>query len=113
MVLRESLAQVPSAVARPDRPTVDQVYAAVAAAAQVPADLVLDRKAAREAFKVTVYLLRRACNVPLKEVAALARVSPARISQIQRAIEDAGGPARAFTWARGLDVYCKVTPLSG
>ncbi len=107
-VSRESLAQVPSSASRPDRPTVDQVCAAVAAAAQVPVDLVLDRKAARQAFQVTVYLLRRACNLPLKEVAALARVSPARISQIQRAIEDGGGPARAFSWARRLDENYKV-----
>ena len=57
----------------------------------------------REVFQVTVYLLRRACNVPLKEVAALAHVSPPRISQIQRAIDDAGGLGQAFAWATELE----------
>lgn len=105
---RQSLAQQPAAVARPDRPTVDQICAAVAGAAQVPPETVLDRRAAREAFQVTVYLLRRACNLPLKEVAALAHVSPPRISQIQRAIEDTGGLGQACAWATELERYYKL-----
>jgi transcriptional regulator with XRE-family HTH domain len=40
-----------------------------------------------EAFQASVYLLRRAVNLPLKEVAALAGVSPPRISQIQSKLE--------------------------
>lgn len=87
----------------PDRPDAAEVRAAVARAASLPPDKVLDRKDAREAFHATAYLLRRACNLPLKEVAAMAGVSPGRISQIQRAVEDSGGLASAFPWASGLE----------
>ena len=94
--------QIPSAALRPLRPTPDRVFAAVAKAARVPAETLLDRKADHGAFRVTVYLLRRACNLPLKEVAALAQVSPPRISQIQRAIDDSGGLGQAHAWAKTL-----------
>lgn len=47
---------------------------------------VLDR-ANRPAYKAAVYLLRRAANLPLAEVAERAGVSPARVSQIQTEIE--------------------------
>ncbi len=81
---RQSLAQVPAAVARLDRPTVDQIRAAVAATAQVAPETVLDRGA------------------------ALAHVSPPRISQIQRAIDDAGGLGQAFAWATELERHYKL-----
>jgi putative transposase len=97
--------QVPRAVLRPDRPTREAIIGAVAQAAGVPPSSTLDRRARQDVFQVTVYLLRRAGNLSLKEVAALAGVSPPRISQIQRAIEDAGGIERAFRWARPLSVY--------
>jgi transcriptional regulator with XRE-family HTH domain len=77
----------------------------VAEAAGVPPPTALDRHARQDVFQVTVYLLRRAANLSLKEVAGLAHVSPPRISQIQRAIEEAGGLKRAFRWARSLDTY--------
>jgi transcriptional regulator with XRE-family HTH domain len=38
-------------------------------------------------------LLRRAANLPLQEVAKRSRVSPSRISKIQRAIETVKPPA--------------------
>lgn len=41
----------------------------------------------QRAFQAWVYLLRRAANLSLREVAEKARVSPGRISQIQRAVE--------------------------
>ena len=87
----------------PNRPDADQVRAAVARAADLTPDQVLDRKGAGEAFRATAYLLRRACNLPIKEVAAMAGVSPGRISQIQRAVEDSGGLAGAYPWAVGLE----------
>ncbi|MCZ6525193.1 MAG: hypothetical protein O6928_01325 [Gammaproteobacteria bacterium] len=41
----------------------------------------------QDAFKAGVYLLRRAGNIPLKEVAVIAGISEPRISQIQREVE--------------------------
>ena len=58
----------------------------------------------QEAFQAWVYLLRRAVNLPLQEVAKCGKVSPSRISKIQRAIE-MGRPSRAL---RGLLDRCNV-----
>jgi REP element-mobilizing transposase RayT len=97
------LDQVARAAARPDRPTADSVLAAIAAVAGIPLDSVLDRRRAPEPYRAAAYLLRRACNLPLREAAALAGVTPARVSQIQRAVEDAGGLARLYPWAAPLE----------
>lgn len=97
-----SFDQVPRAATDPARPTADAVLAAVAGAAGIAPEAVLDRRAAPEAFRAGVYLLRRAANLPLAEVAAMGGVSAGRISQIQRAIEDEGGLARAYPWTEGL-----------
>ena len=75
---------------------------------KVAPERVLDRRANQATYRVTVYLLRRAANLPLEEVAALAGVSAPRVSQIQRAIEDAGGLGRAFPWAAKLAQKYKV-----
>jgi hypothetical protein len=91
--------QIPRAMIRPDRPTAEEVLDAVARTAGVPSASVLDRHARQDVFRVTVYLLRRAANLPAREVARRAGVSPARISQIQRAVEEAGGLAALFPWA--------------
>jgi REP element-mobilizing transposase RayT len=99
---RESPDQIASAALRPDRPTAEKIRAAVAKVARLPAEAVLDRSANQETYRATVYLLRRAGNLPLREVAALAGVSAARISQVQREIEDAGGLGQAFAWAGKL-----------
>jgi hypothetical protein len=97
--------QIARIALRPDRPTRDAIVQAVADAAGVSAATVLDRRARQDVFQVTVYLLRRACNLSLKEVAAMAGVSPPRISQIQRAIEDGGGLGKVFGWAQPLTVH--------
>ena len=55
-----------------------------------------------DAWRAAVYLLRRAANLPIRETAARAGVSLGRVSQIQRAVEDAGGLAAAFPWAKSL-----------
>lgn len=102
-----SLNQVSQAAAAPDRPTADDVLSAVAAAAQLPAVCVLDRRAAPEAWRAAVYLLRRAANMPLKDVAARAGVSQGRISQIQRAVEDTGGLAATMRWAAPLEALLR------
>lgn len=99
----KSLDQVASALADPARPTADRIQGAVAAAASVPLDAVLDREQAPDAFRATVYLLRRASNLPIRQVAEMGEVSQGRVSQIQRQIEDAGGLTRAFPWAADLE----------
>jgi len=99
--------QVSEEVMRPDRPTIEQIYAGVADVAGVSRDAVLDRHVRKDVFQVTVYLLRRACNLPIKQVAALGKVSVPRISQIQRQIEDSGGLGDAFQWARRFEKYIK------
>lgn len=98
-----SLDQVPSAMADPARPTADRILDAVAGAAGRPRSLVLDRRGAPEPFRAAIYLLRRAANLPLRDVAAMGAVSPGRVSQIQRAVEDAGGLAACFPWAAPLE----------
>lgn len=45
------------------------------------------RREDQAAFKAWVYLLRRAANLPLAEVARRCGVSPSRVSHIQRIIE--------------------------
>jgi hypothetical protein len=102
MVNGKSLDQVPSAAADPLRPTRDQIISAVAAAAGIREIDATNRVDHPEVFPVTAYLLRRAANLPLRDVAALGGVSPGRVSQIQRAIEDAGGLAVAAPWASDL-----------
>jgi len=104
------LDQIPKDMSRPDRPDAERICKLVAAAAGIPVETVYDRKARQDVFQATVYLLRRACNLPLKQVAALAMVSPSRISRIQHCIEKAGGLGKAFAWARPLErlwLVCK------
>ena len=98
----ESPDQIAAAALHPDRPDADEIARAVAKAAKVASETALDRRANQAAFQATVYLLRRAANLPLKEVAVLAGVSAPRVSQIQRKIDDAGGLGRAFPWAAKL-----------
>ncbi len=105
---RVATGQVAAAALRPDRPGADEIAAAVAKAAKVAPETVLDRRANQATYRVAVYLLRRAANLPLEEVAALAGVSPPRVSQIQRGIEDAGGLGRAVPWAGKLARKYKV-----
>jgi REP element-mobilizing transposase RayT len=71
---------------KPLRPTAPDIEAAVAKAYRVPKDRVLDRRSG-ECYKAAVYLLRRAANLPLVEVAKRAEISSPRVSQIQAEIE--------------------------
>ena len=64
----------------------DEIVATVARTYGVPPSDVLDKNQA-EAYWLAVFLLRRAANLSLQEVAGFAQVSPARISQIQTKIE--------------------------
>lgn len=105
---RESLDQISVSARRPDRPTAAEIGAAVAKAAGISPEAVFDRRAHQAAYRVALYLLRRAANLPLADAAALAGVSPPRVSQIQREIEDSGGLGRAFPWAAKLAQNYKV-----
>lgn len=96
------LDQVSSKVTNPTRPTLEKVLEKVAIAAGISQSLLFNRKVAPEAFRVTVYLLRRVSNLPLREVADLAGISQGRVSQIQRKIEEDGGIGASFHWARPL-----------
>ena len=70
LVARQDLNAIPKEQTRPDRPAPEDVISAVADVFEVPPDAVLDRSN-QSAFKVTVYLLRRACNLSLRKVARL------------------------------------------
>lgn len=74
---------VPHAQRRPARPTPERVLAEVARRFGIEESAVPQRSD-EDAFRAAVYLLRRAANLPLREVARWAGVSPARVSQIQR-----------------------------
>jgi len=71
---------------KPLCPTVDQIVATVGKTYGVPASQVLDRSHV-ESYWLAVYLMRRAGNLSLQEVAGRLGVSAARISQIQTKIE--------------------------
>ena len=77
---------IPAIQRQPARPDTEAVLTAVAKAFGVQPEQVQNRSHQR-AFQVWVYLLRRAANLSLREVADKAGVSPGRISQIQGMIE--------------------------
>ena len=80
----------PKGIARrqlaPARPSSARVLRAAAAAHGISTSEALDRGSG-QAFKHAVYLLRRHANLSLREVAAMAKVSIGRVSQIQTEIE--------------------------
>jgi REP element-mobilizing transposase RayT len=86
MLEGQDLEAVPSAQTHPERPVVSEVLARVAEVFGLGSDAVLDRSHPA-AFRAAVYLLRRACNLPLAEAARLAGVSVSRVSRIQAEVE--------------------------
>ncbi|HEY4732454.1 MAG TPA: transposase [Gammaproteobacteria bacterium] len=82
----QSLNDVPAIQARPSRPAKDDILNAAAEVYGVTPAEILSRTH-QPAFQAAVYLLRRATNMTLKEVATLCGVSPSRVSHIQRHIE--------------------------
>ena len=78
---------VPKAQRSPARLTALEVTVAVLSAYRVNDEKTLCLRGHQEAFQGWMYLLRRAANLPLREVAKRGKVSPSRISKIQRAIE--------------------------
>jgi len=77
---------VPRTHRQPLRPSAEQVLRQVAKFYGLAPMKVLDRSHP-DAFKRAVYLLRRQANLTLNEVAARARISPPRVSQIQAELE--------------------------
>lgn len=83
----KNLRDVPRAQQQPLRPTQGQVIACILDAFAVT-EPQLWKRVDQEAFQAAIYLLRRAVNIPIRDVARLAGVSASRISTIQRRIED-------------------------
>ncbi len=82
------LTNVPALQTHPTRLSPDEVLQHVAATYRLPMDAILTRSH-RDAYQTAVYLLRRAAKEPLQTVARRFRISPSRISNIQKAIERA------------------------
>ena len=82
----QSVRGVAKAQTRPKTPEADEIVNTVAREYGISVSQVLDRRHA-EAYWLAVYLMRRAGNLSLQEVAKRAGVSIARISQIQTKIE--------------------------
>ena len=82
----QDLQGIPAAQKQPTRPDAEAVLKAVAKSFCVTT-MQIQNRSHQQAFQVWVYLLRRAVNLSLREVAEKAGVSPGRISQIQEVIE--------------------------
>ena len=78
---------VPRMQRRPAHPTARSVTARVLSVYRIKDEKTLCSRAHQEAFQAWLYLLRRAVNLPLQQVAERGKVSPSRISKIQRAME--------------------------
>lgn len=83
---------IPKVHQQPLRPGPEKLLEDVLKAYRCTPDALRDRTH-QGAFRAWVYLLRRAGNLSLREVAGRAGVSPARISQIQGEMEAVPVPA--------------------
>ncbi|MBM3358042.1 MAG: hypothetical protein FJY54_09980 [Betaproteobacteria bacterium] len=99
----KALSNVPKAQQRPSRMTAAEILRAVERAYRSHEGELTARQN-QPAFKAWAYLLRRAANLPLSEVARRCGVSVSRISHIQHAIET--GPVDATL--KRLMTECKV-----
>ena len=86
LAAKQTSENISRAQRQPARPDAQTILADVAKRYGLTPKQVLDRSHAH-AFKSAVYRLRREANLPLREVSAIAAVSPGRISQIQAEIE--------------------------
>jgi REP element-mobilizing transposase RayT len=78
--------EIPRTQQRPTQPTKEEVLGIVAEHFGIAAADAISKQH-RVAYHIGAYLLRRAANLPLNEVAQFFGVSPSRISHIQRKIE--------------------------
>ena len=81
------LSAIPGTQIPSNRPDLRIVVQDVAAAYKIDPDTLFTR-VHQAAFQACVYLLRRVSNMPLRNVADIAGVSPSRISHIQRKLEN-------------------------
>ncbi len=86
LIPTQSPDHVPACQVRPGRPRADDIITAVSEAYAIPAESVLHRTH-RAAVRAAASLLRWVANLSLKEVASLFSVSPSRVSQLQRQVE--------------------------
>lgn len=100
----KSVANVSQMHRRPARPNAERVTARVLSIYRIKDEATLRSRRHQEAFQSWVYLLRRACNLSLRQVATRCEVSPSRISQIQRKIET----GVASVALQELRAQCKV-----
>lgn len=75
-------------VPRPHRPTTTEIIDRVTKTFGLAQGEVFNRKRHKEAFLLLVYLLRRVRNMSLKQVAQMAGISPARVSQIAKEFDN-------------------------
>jgi len=87
LVQGKAVANVPRAQRRPARPTAAAVTAQVLSAYKINDEGALSSRTHQEAFQAWAYLLRRIVNLPLSEVSRRCKISPSRISKIQRSME--------------------------
>jgi len=110
-VTEMALGNVPLLQQRPARPGPEEVVLEVARAFSVDTAHVQQR-VDPDAFRAAIYLLRRVANLPLREVADWAGISPGRVSQIQQETE--GGPQdprlRALCARLGIAGRTATTP---
>lgn len=97
------VANVPKAQQHPSRLTAAEILDKIIRAYRIDESRLL-RRENQTAFKAWVYLLRRAANLPLAEVAKRCGVSASRVSHIQRIVESRN-PETAL---QRLLVGCKV-----
>ncbi len=90
---RMDLTNVPRAHRFPSRPDAETLLSAVAESFGSTSGEIEARQD-QPAFQAWVYLMRRAANLSLNEVALRAGVSAGRVSQIQSALEAGGRTAR-------------------
>ena len=76
-------ANVPRAHTRPARPTAPTLTQAVLSTYGIKDEKTLRSRRHQESFQAWVYLLRRVANLPLREVAKHANVSPSRITAVR------------------------------
>jgi REP-associated tyrosine transposase len=88
----KELEEIPRTQQQPLRPTPEQIIASVLEVFGLT-EHQLWARADPEAFRTTIYLLRRVGNLPIQQVATMSRVSRAWVSTIQRQIENGRRPA--------------------
>lgn len=78
--------EIPGTQLNPLRPSKEQIVNAVKELYKISEKQIIERKN-KEAYKATVYLLRRTANMQIHEIASMFQISGSMVSKIQREIE--------------------------